>query len=106
MGEELENLKNRPNVQITFFSGGSDARNRALLQAIKLPDGSNALQMAKNVEGLTDLTHVSYAGPFTDRFDKDISAHVTSEIENAITVDDKNFHSGACEINALEALLR
>lgn len=88
--ELFQKLKSRPGVRVSFFSGGSNARNFALLDAITLPDGSSARQLAYRVLGEDDLTRVSNTGRFREMFRKDLRK-VNVDLANLIMVDDIAF---------------
>jgi hypothetical protein len=88
--ELLQKLKDQPDVRVSFFSGGSTARNQALLEGIHLKDGSQARELAYRVLGEEDLTRVSHTGRYRDMFRKDLRK-VNPDTANVIMVDDIAF---------------
>ncbi len=78
-------------VRISFFSGGHVARNRALLDAIKLKDGSSvrALVTDKQIHGRESMTAtgVGPEGRVRERFKKDLRT-INPDLSNVILVDD------------------
>ncbi|KHD89569.1 MAG: hypothetical protein OM95_03030 [Bdellovibrio sp. ArHS] len=53
-------LKNHSEVRISFFSGGTKARNIALLNKVTLSDGRSLLDISHRILSFEDLTRVSH----------------------------------------------
>jgi hypothetical protein len=83
--ELIQNLLNRENVKISFFSGGSTSRNHALLSAIKLNDGRTLENVAFKILNKDDLTVVKGIqtdAKFSEKYKKDLTkiSHVLDEL--------------------------
>lgn len=88
--ELIERLRKDPRVRVSFFSGGTEARNEALLRKIHLPDGSSLWDVASGrVLGRTSMTPtgVKPSARVRDRVKKDLRK-VNQNIEDVIIVDD------------------
>lgn len=92
--EEMEKWRREiaaGHVRISFFSGGHVARNRALLDAIKLRDGSSvrALVTDKQIHGRESMlaTGVGPEGRVRERFKKDLRT-INPDLSHVILVDD------------------
>ncbi|MFZ4712456.1 MAG: hypothetical protein ACOYL6_01975 [Bacteriovoracaceae bacterium] len=91
--EVLTQLSERPDVRISFYSGGSIIRNIEALKKIKLASGKSAFDIAFKILNNADLFTVSddQSLPFNQRFKKDLT-RINSNISLVILVDDsKNF---------------
>lgn len=88
--ELIEKLRKDPRVRVSFFSGGTEARNEALLRKILLPDGSSLWDIASGrVFGRTSMTPTGVKPParIRDLVKKDLRK-VNPNIEDVIIVDD------------------
>jgi hypothetical protein len=88
--ELIENLLQKENTRISFFSGGSRLRNRAWLKQIKLKDGRTLEDIAYKILGFEDLTSVSGALPtdkFSKRYKKDLSK-ISEDLSQLIMIED------------------
>lgn len=87
--EVLHRLSQKPDLRISFYSGGNATRNAELLKAIILPDGKSAYDIAYKILNKEDLVVVSTDPtlPFTKRFNKDVSK-VQPDLRRVIHVDD------------------
>ena len=88
--ELMEKLRADPRVRVSFFSGGSEARNEALLRSIKLPDGSSLWDLAGGrVYGRSSMSATGKGSMFRirDRFKKDLT-RINPDISDVIIVDD------------------
>lgn len=88
--ELMEKLRADPRVRVSFFSGGTEARNEALLRSIKLADGSSLWDLAGGrVHGRSSMTATGKGSMFRirDRFKKDLS-RINPDISDVIIVDD------------------
>ncbi len=83
----IEELANRPNVDIHFFSGGSEARNIELLKKIKTSTGRSLLSYSSNIYSFEDLTQVASRGRFSERYKKDLSLFELN-LNRTILIDD------------------
>lgn len=86
----MEKLRKDPRVRVSFFSGGSPARNEALLRKILLPDGTSLWDIASGrVYGRNFMTATG-KGPehrIRERFKKDLRT-VNPDLTDVIIVDD------------------
>jgi hypothetical protein len=91
--EVIENLVNRPNVSVSFFSGGPETRNLDVLGQIPVNDKS-ALDYAYKTLHKEDLSvragmdPLDDSVPFTKRFAKDLRK-VSSNLDQVILIDDQ-----------------
>jgi hypothetical protein len=89
--EFIEELLTHEDIEISFFSGGSDSRNHALLKQIKLKNGKSLESIAHKILGFNDLTHIEGTKE-TDRFSvrhkKDLEK-ITPDLENLYMFDDQ-----------------
>lgn len=90
VAEFLEKLRSEHDVKVSFFSGASSARTTALLAALKMADGSSALDHAYRVKGEADLVRVRETGRYREMFRKDLGK-ISEDLENVIMVDDIEF---------------
>lgn len=78
-------------IRISFFSGGFVERNRALLEAIKLSDGTSVRDVVSeaNIYGRESMvaTGVGPEGRVRERFKKDLRL-INPDLRNVILVDD------------------
>jgi hypothetical protein len=92
----LAKLKDHPNIEISFFSGGPRERNIALLSEIKLPgaNGESALDIAYKVLSFDDLTDLSAQVPvgarFSERYKKDLRK-VSTDLKNIVMIEDNHW---------------
>lgn len=90
MTDLMEKLKADPRVRVSFFSGGTEARNESLLREIKLPDGTSLWDLAQGrVYGRNSMTATG-KGPLhriRDRFKKDLT-RINPDLSDVIIVDD------------------
>lgn len=84
--EMIEKLEAK-NVEIYFFSGGSEERNITLLKKIKSPQGRSLNDLASGVFSYSDLREVSSTGSFTERLKKDLQV-IGLNLDRAILIDD------------------
>jgi len=89
--ERLRPMIARGEVRVSFFSGGFVERNRALLDAVKLPDGTSVRAMVGDANILgRDLMTPTGLGPehrVRERFKKDLR-HFAPQLSDVIIVDD------------------
>ena len=88
--EKLKVLQQEGKVRVTFFSGGPEARNEALLRTIKMRDGSSLWDLASGrVHGRTALTPTGVPSRMRirDRFKKDLT-RVNPDLNDVIIIDD------------------
>ena len=86
----MEKLKQDPRVRVSFFSGGTEQRNEALLRKIFLPDGSSLWDLAAGrVYGRSSMTPTGVPLParVRERVKKDLHK-VNPDISDVIIVDD------------------
>ncbi len=98
--EELLRFLDGLNIKISFFSGGHESRNIALLESAKLQDGRSFYSIAYKVLSKSDLTVMSNDETlgFSDRFKKDLT-RITDDLDSIILIDDnKNFALGEHQI--------
>ncbi|XGC80035.1 hypothetical protein ACES2L_11920 [Bdellovibrio bacteriovorus] len=92
LGEVLEKLSLRPDVRISFFSGGERSRNETLLRAFKLPSGRSAYDIAYKVLSKENLATVSQDPTlgFSERHKKSMAGILPgATAERTILVDDQ-----------------
>ncbi|UOF01270.1 hypothetical protein [Bdellovibrio reynosensis] len=92
LGEVLEKISSRPDVRISFFSGGERSRNETLLKAFKLPSGRSAYDIAYKVLSKENLTTVSEDASlgFSERYKKSMAGILPgATAERTILVDDQ-----------------
>lgn len=80
----------KPDMKISFYSGGKDTRNIELLSKIKLPDGRSLKDIAFKVLDYDDLVRVENipeSAPFAERLKKDLSK-ISHDLKNVILLDD------------------
>jgi hypothetical protein len=91
--EIIEDLIENESVRISFYSGGSEARNLDLLDQIKLSNGKSLLESSYKVLSRKHLLEVS-RGPdlkFAERYKKDLTL-INNDLKSIILIDDiKNF---------------
>ncbi len=86
----MEKLRKDPRVRVSFFSGGTEQRNEALLRKIFLPDGTSLWDLASGrVYGRTSMTPTGVQLParVRERVKKDLHK-VNADIADVIIVDD------------------
>lgn len=86
----MEKLKKDPRVRVSFFSGGTEQRNEALLRKIFLSDGTSLWDLAEGrAYGRTSMTPTGLQLParVRDRVKKDLHK-VNPDISDVIIVDD------------------
>lgn len=86
----MEKLRKDPRVRVSFFSGGTEARNEALLRNIFLPDGTSLWDLSSGrVYGRTSMTPTGVKEParVRDRVKKDLH-RVNPDIKDVIIIDD------------------
>ncbi|WP_127716209.1 NIF family HAD-type phosphatase [Halobacteriovorax sp. HLS] len=86
--ELLEYLSSRPDVRISYYSGGQSARNIEVLKQINILK-SNAYILAYKVLSREDLEVISTdeSLAFTDRFKKNLKL-VNSDLSSLVHIDD------------------
>lgn len=80
----------KPDMKISFYSGGKDTRNIELLSKIKLPDGRSLKDIAFKVLDFDDLVraeNIPETAPFAERLKKDLSK-ISLDLKNVIILDD------------------
>ncbi len=87
--ELLEMTFSHPEIEVSFFSGGTKKRNLELLKEITLEDGKSALDKSYKVLSKEDLTVISKDESlrFSERFKKDISK-VHPDLKKVLLVED------------------
>ncbi len=88
--KRLKTLQEEGKVRVTFFSGGSEPRNEALLKTIKLSDGSSLWDLAQGRvlgRGALTPTGVTSRMRIRDRFKKDLT-RVNPNLSDVIIIDD------------------
>lgn len=85
----IQNILDKKDVKISFYSGGKKERNLELLSKIKLSDGRSLRDVAYKILSFEDLapTDAPADAPFFERFKKDLSK-VTTELDQLIMFDD------------------
>jgi hypothetical protein len=93
----MDDLFARPNVRVSFFSGGSSERNMELLAKIKLSNGKSLQEMAYKILSLNDLEIRPGVNPndssvkFSKKYQKNL-LRVNSDLKNVMMIDDiENF---------------
>lgn len=90
-GEQFfEALAKEPFVRLSFYSGGSKARNEELLKKIKLPQLNKTLyDIAYKILNYEDLIKISEDKnlSFSDRFKKDLRL-INSDLSQVVLIDD------------------
>jgi hypothetical protein len=93
----IEDLLNKPNVRVSFFSGGSSRRNLELLEKIKLSNGKSLREIAYKILSINDLEIRPGVDPndstikFSKRYQKNL-LRINSNLENVVMIDDiENF---------------
>ncbi|WP_413578139.1 hypothetical protein ACLVWU_06310 [Bdellovibrio sp. HCB290] len=92
LGEVLERLLQYPDVRISFFSGGGQSRNEALLKAFKLPSGRSAFDISYKVLSKDNLIEVStdQSLGFADRYKKNLAGVLPgAHVDRTILIDDQ-----------------
>lgn len=87
--EFIQNILDKKDVKISFFSGGTLARNNELLSKIKLKDNRSLKDIAYKVLHFEDLVAVDAAPGtiFSERFKKDLSK-ISTNFDQLIMFDD------------------
>lgn len=88
--ELIEELLEKKDLKISFFSGGSSSRNHALLKEIKLSNGKTLEEIAYKILGKEDLTEVAGAADekkFFKRYKKDLTK-ISKDLSNLVMIDD------------------
>lgn len=88
--ELIEELLQKKDFKISFFSGGSYLRNHALLKQIKLSDGKTLEEIAYKILNKEDLTLVPGMGnteKFSKRYKKDLTK-ISKDLSNLVMIDD------------------
>ncbi|MCM2278552.1 MAG: HAD family hydrolase [Oligoflexia bacterium] len=92
-GEFIQRLLALPGARVSFFSGGEEGRNRAVLERLRLPDGRTAMSIAHRVlsrDALVAVPGAAETAPFTDRFKKDLGrALPEADLSRLIWLDDQ-----------------
>ncbi len=86
----IENILNKKEMRISFYSGGKESRNIKLLSKIKLKNGKSLFDISYKVLGSNDLVPVLDAPPgarFAERFRKDLTK-VSKDLDQLIMLDD------------------
>lgn len=85
----IQNILDKKDVKISFYSGGVKSRNMELLSKIKLSDGRSLKDVSYKVFSYEDLatTSAPIDAPFSERFKKDISK-ITTDLDQLIMFDD------------------
>lgn len=87
--EIIEDLIEDKKVRVSFYSGGSEARNLDLLSQIKLSNGESLLDVSYKVLSKKHLIEVS-SDPdlrFSERLKKDLTL-VNENLNNVVLIDD------------------
>ena len=88
--KELKRLQDSGMIRVSFFSGGTAERNSALLDSIKLKDGTSLKSLAGTRIYGRDRMLVTGLGPehrVRERFKKDLQI-INPNLEDVILVDD------------------
>jgi len=85
----IQDILDKKDVKISFYSGGQRARNVELLSKITLRDGRSLKDIAYKILSYEDLavTDAAADAPFSERFKKDLSK-VTTDLDQLIMFDD------------------
>lgn len=96
--ELITELSKREDISISFFSGGSEARNIQLLKSLELVDGSNrsfydiSYKILSKQHLFDNRKNVPVDSRFFNKWKKDISL-VSDDLDSIILVDDhKDFY--------------
>ncbi|MBY0413214.1 MAG: HAD family hydrolase [Bdellovibrionales bacterium] len=90
--EFIESVLRKKDVSLSFYSGGSESRNRLLLKKIKISDGRSLGDIAYKILNKEDLITVPGAipsAPFSDRYKKDLTK-ISNNLEELIMLDDNS----------------
>jgi len=87
--EIIEDLLDEKNIRISFYSGGSEARNLDLLNKIKLSNGDSLLDISYKVLSKKHLLEVSTDPKlkFTQRLKKDLTL-INKDLNSVVLIDD------------------
>lgn len=88
--EIIEKWYRHPDFRVSFYSGGSYERNKALLQQVFLPDSDISLfQVAHQIKSNEDLVRLSSNEKlhFWERFKKDL-ALINPDLDNIVIIED------------------
>lgn len=87
--EFIQNILDKKDVEISFFSGGSEARNLELLSKIRLKDNRSLKDIAFKILNFEDLVKVEDSDnvPFSQKYKKDLSK-ISSNLDQLIMFDD------------------
>lgn len=85
----IQNILDKKDIKISFYSGGEKIRNHDLLSKIKLSDGRSLKDISYKILNYEDLvsTEASPDAPFSERFKKDLTK-ITSNLDELIMFDD------------------
>ncbi|MES2525465.1 MAG: hypothetical protein V4598_00195 [Bdellovibrionota bacterium] len=88
--EKLELEQKAGRVRVSFFSGGTEARNEALLKSIKLKNGTSLWDLAPGrVLGRSSMTPTGLKPParIREQFKKDLT-RINPDLSDVIIIDD------------------
>ncbi len=87
--EIIQDLLEDKNVRISFYSGGSEARNLDLLSQIKLANGDSLLDISHKVLSKKHLLEVSTDESlrFSERLKKDLTL-INKDLNSVVLIDD------------------
>jgi hypothetical protein len=88
--DKLQYRVKRGEVRISFFSGGENPRNFALLEEIKLSDGSSLKDLSQGrIYGAESLTKTGApeSSRYRERFNKDLT-QINPDLSDLVLVDD------------------
>ncbi len=88
--EKLEKEQRAGRVRVSFFSGGTEARNEALLRSIKLKNGTSLWDLAPGrVLGRNSMTPTGLKPParIREQFKKDLTK-INPDLSDVIIIDD------------------
>lgn len=87
--EFIQNILDKKDVKISFFSGGSEVRNHELLSKIRLKDNRSLKDIAFKILNFEDLVKVEDNEnlPFSQKYKKDLSK-ISSNLDQLIMFDD------------------
>ena len=85
----IENILDKKDIKISFFSGGTQERNLELLSKIKLKDKRSLKDIAYKILNFEDLVEVdkNEGLPFFQRYKKDLSK-ISPDLDKLIMFDD------------------
>lgn len=87
-------------INVSFYSGGTNSRNKELLKKIKLTSGKSLNDIAYKVLSFEDLKRVEGANQnarFSEKYKKEL-LKVTNDLNNVILIDDtKQFYANELE---------